>query len=227
MRYDFNAIKKHYFDQSEITINAGNKYDLIERINLSDNVDGDSLTYDSTSSKIFKTPNNLILLKGSVEYKQYWDNDGDIEEADIVRYKQLTEEDKIRAGAFTQTNTADALTNKEIVTTYNFGADYDQFHSKANGWALATKTAIMAKEDDTRLFCFISDVSYDLKIIDIDVGQSLTVNKSDGKNYIFFSTQCSIGSTTILENDVKHLTSNSVTIKNESIRPTRIVKIVI
>lgn len=227
MRYDFNAIKKHYFNESEITINSGNKFDLIQRINLSDNVDGDNLIYDTQSSKIFKTPNNLILLKGSVEYKQYWDNDGDITTADIDRYKDLTSNDKIRSGNYNQTPTPDAIANKELITTYNFGADYDEFSPKANGWALATKTDIMAKEDDTRLFCFISDKPYDLKIIDINVGETKTINKSDGDNYLLFSADCSIASSNIEQNELRQLKSISVSIKNESDIPARIIKLVI
>ncbi len=87
-------------------------------------------------------------------------------------------------------------------------------------------TSIQAKEDDTRIFCFISDKSYDLKIIDIDVGQTKTINKSDGTNYIFFSTNCSVGEVNIPENDLKQLTSSSLSIKNESDRPARIIKLV-
>tara|TARA_B110000285_G_C15037407_1_gene570065 strand:+ start:210 stop:890 length:681 start_codon:yes stop_codon:yes gene_type:complete len=226
MRYDFNSIKKHYFNQSEISISSGNKFDLIQRINLSDNVNGDNLTFDNQSSKIFKTPNNLILLKGSVEYKQYW-NEGDIQSTDIERYKYLTNNDKIKLGSFSQTSTTDAITNNEIITTYNFGVDYDEFSPKANAWTLATKTDIMAQEDDTRLFCFISDNPYDLKIIDIDVGQTKTINKSDGDNYLLFSANCSMASSNIEENDLRKLSSISVSIKNESDRPARIIKLII
>ena len=226
MRYDFNNIKKHYFNNSEVTINVGTKFDVIERINMVDNVEGNNLVYDTESSKIFKRPNNLILIKGSVEYKQYWNNDGDIAITDIERYKTLSANDKIRSGSFTQTETADAISNKELLTTYNFGADYDEFYSKANTWALATKTSITAQEDDTRIFCFISEFDYDLKIIDIGVGQTKTINKSDGTNYIFFSTDCSVGETNISENEMKQLTSSSLSIKNESDRPARIIKIV-
>jgi len=226
MRYDFNNIKKHYFNNSEITINSGKKYDLIKRINMVNNVKGNNLVYDTESSKVFERPNNLILIKGSVEYRQYWDNDGDIEAADIERYKNLSAGDKIRNGTYEQTDTSTAITDKELITKYTFGCDYDEFHSKANVWTLATKTSIQAKEDDTRIFCFISDKSYDLKIIDIDVGQTKTINKSDGTNYIFFSTNCSVGEVNIPENDLKQLTSSSLAIKNESDRPARIIKVV-
>ena len=226
MRYDFNNIKKHYFNNSEITINSGKKYDLIKRINMVNNIKGNNLVYDTESSKVFERPNNLILIKGSVEYRQYWDNDGDIEAADIERYKNLSAGDKIRNGTYEQTDTSTAIADKELITKYTFGCDYDEFHSKANVWTLATMTSIQAKEDDTRIFCFISDKSYDLKIIDIDVGQTKTINKSDGTNYIFFSTNCSVGEVNIPENDLKQLTSSSLSIKNESDRPARIIKLV-
>lgn len=226
MRYDFNNIKRHYFNNSEISVVVGKKFDLIQRINMADNIEGDNIVYDTESSKVFKRPNNLVLIKGSVEYRQYWDNDGDVVADDIDRYKTLSAGDKIRNGTYEQTDTSTAITDKELITKYTFGCDYDEFHSKANAWTLAAKTSVQAKEDDTRFFCFISEIDYDLKIIDIDVGQTKTINKSDGTNYIFFSANCSVGEVNIPENDLKQLTSSSLSIKNESDRPARIIKVV-
>lgn len=225
MRYDFNLSKSHYFNKSELTVNVGNKFDLIQRTNINDNVQGSDITYDTQNSKIFKTPHHLILLKGSIQYKQYWNNINDIVSDDLERYKDLTSNDKIRLGNFSQTSTLDAIANKELITTYSFGADYDNFSLKSNTWALATPTEIMAQKDDTRLFCFISDEPYGLKIIDIDVGQTKTINKSQENEYLFFSTKCSVENTNIVENDLKQLTSNTIKIKNESDIALRIIKV--
>ncbi len=57
--------------------------------------------------------------------------------------------------------------------------------------------------------------------------QTKTINKSDGNNYLLFSANCSIASSNIEENELRQLKSISVSIKNESSLPARIIKVVI
>ena len=54
----------HNFDNEiQVAVMEGNTDDIIERINLFDNVDADSLEFDETN-KMFKRPNRMICIQG-------------------------------------------------------------------------------------------------------------------------------------------------------------------
>ena len=57
---------------------------------------------------------------------------------------------------------------------------------------------------------------YSGSVLDIGVGETKTINKSDNLMYLFFSQNCSISGTQINQYDIKRLNSSSVDIKNES-----------
>jgi hypothetical protein len=208
----------------QISITTGDTKATIIRTSLEDNINGDNLVFDTVRPKVFKRPNNLIVVKGSVKIKMYWEEAENIQAADIDRMKELNANDPVMSGSWSESSTADALANKEYLTTYTYGPDYVQLSNKAGGWKLATNVKLEATEDDTRLFCVNSDThDWDVKIIDIPVGETKTLAKQQTDNYIFFSQDCSIGETQIAENSVKKLTSNSVDITNQANMAARVI----
>jgi hypothetical protein len=70
MRYDFKCESPswvhNYDNEFQITVVNGSIGDAIDRKFIADNVNSDKLTYDTQSDKVFKRPNNLILLQGAV-----------------------------------------------------------------------------------------------------------------------------------------------------------------
>ena len=208
----------------QISITTGDTKATIIRTSLEDNINGDNLVFDTVRPKVFKRPNNLIVVKGSVKIKMYWEEAENIQAADIDRMKELNANDPVMSGSWFESSTADALANKEYLTTYTYGPDYVQLSNKAGGWKLATNVKLEATEDDTRLFCVNSDThDWDVKIIDIPVGETKTLAKQQTDDYIFFSQNCSIGETQITENSVKKLTSDSVDITNQANMAARVI----
>ena len=104
-RFDFNAKDTTWIfnidDEFQTSVVEGNVDDAIERVNLEDNVNGDSLTYDTESNKIFKRPNPIICIQGALNNEMYWTTE-DITASDIDRLKTLWADDKIRSGTYTE-----------------------------------------------------------------------------------------------------------------------------
>lgn len=208
----------------QISITTGNTKATIIRTSLEDNINGDNLVFDTVRPKVFKRPNNLIVVKGSIKIKMYWEEADNIQAADINRMKDLNANDPVMSGSWFESSTNDAIANREYITTYTYGPDYTQLFDKAGGWRLATNVKLEATEDDTRLFCVNSDThDWNVKIIDIPVGETRTLAKQETDNYIFFSQNCSVGEIQILENSVKKLTSNSVNITNQANMSARVI----
>ena len=208
----------------QISITTGDTKASIIRTSLEDNINGDNLVFDTVRPKVFKRPNNLIVVKGSIKIKMYWEEADNIQAADIDRMKELNANDPVMSGSWSESSTTDALTNREYITTYAYGPDYTQLSNKAGGWKLATNVKLEATENDTRLFCVNSDThDWNTKIIDIPVGETRTLAKQETDNYIFFSQDCSIGETQIAENSVRKLTSNSVDITNQADMAARVI----
>ena len=89
-------------------------------------------------------------------------------------------------------------------------------------WVLATKASIEATSDDTRFLCTRTAADYNIKAIDIPIGETRTVAKQQTTDYLFFPQKCSIEETDIEQFSVKKLTSDSVDITNKGEAPARI-----
>mgnify|MGYP005696177711 CR=1 FL=1 len=233
MTYEFQCKHPswlHNFDNEiQITVVEGNINDKIERLNIQDNVDGDNLIYDSESDKIFKRPNKIICIQGSVEMNNYW-SDENIEASDIDRLKELWANDKIRSGFYSESTTSEAIYNKEFKSTYQFNSDYDELSPMSREWALATPGTLKATSTDTRLYCMLTEMSdYQIKILDIFPGDLKTINKDQSKtlSYVFFSQQCSLrnGAGVCDQYSVKKLESDSIDIRNQGDLTARIILI--
>ena len=89
-RFDFNAKDTTWIfnidDEFQTSVVEGNIGDAIERINLEDNVNGDNLSYDTESNKIFQRPNPIICIQGALDNEMYWTTE-DIKASDIERLK--------------------------------------------------------------------------------------------------------------------------------------------
>tara|TARA_Y200000002_G_C22513755_1_gene592396 strand:- start:30 stop:743 length:714 start_codon:yes stop_codon:yes gene_type:complete len=220
----------HNFDNEiQVTIVEGQIGDKITREKLEDNVDGDNLVYDSQSNKIFKRPNKLICIQGSIEMNNFWSDEG-IEATDVDRLKELTADDKIKAGVYSESTTADAISNKEFKSTYQFNCDYDVLAPMSREWALATPGTLKATSTDTRLFCMLTERSdYQIKILDILPGDLKSINRDQSKtlSYVFFSQKCSIrnGAGVCDQYSVKKLQSDTIDIRNLGDLTARIILI--
>ena len=230
-RFDFNVKDTTWLynidDEFQTTVVEGNVGDAIERINLEDNVNGSNLTYDTESNKIFQRPNPIICIQGALDNEMYWTTEG-ITASDIDRLKTLWANDKIRSGTYTESETADAITNKKFCTTYQFGTDYDVLSSRSIKWNLAVPGIMKAAASPTRLFCMLSDrTDYEVKVLDIAPESTKVLEKDQTKtfSYVFFSQQCTLNddAATVEQYQVRKLTSNSVSIKNKGTITARII----
>ena len=229
-RFDFNAKDTTWIfnidDEFQTSVVEGNVDDAIERVNLEDNVNGDSLTYDTESNKIFKRPNPIICIQGALNNEMYWTTE-DITASDIDRLKTLWADDKIRSGTYTESETAEAITNKKFCTTYQFSTDYDVLSPMSIKWNLAVPGRLKAAANETRLFCMLSDrTDYEVKVLDIAPNGTKALERDQTKtlSYVFFSQECELnGSTTVGQYQVKKLTSDSVSIKNKGTITARII----
>ena len=230
MKFDFNAKDTTWIfnidDELQTSVVEGNVDDAIERVNLEDNVNGDNLTYDTESNKIFKRPNPIICIQGALNNEMYWTTEN-ITASDIDRLKTLWADDKIRNGTYTESETAEAITNKKFCTTYEFSTDYDVLSPMSIKWNLAVPGRLKAAANETRLFCMLSDrTDYEVKVLDIASNGTKVLERDQTKtlSYVFFSQECELnGSTTVGQYQVKKLTSDSVSIKNKGTITARII----
>ena len=201
----------------EFIVLQGNVGDAIIRETMDDNVAGyPEIVYDTETSKVFKRPNKLLLLQGSQKATMSWGGN-EIQTSDIERYKALSSND-----IFTESSTEEAIRNNEFIASYTYGVDYTTLSDTKGKWVLATKASIEATSDDTRFLCTRTAADYNIKAIDIPIGETRTVAKQQTTDYLFFPQKCSIEETDIEQFSVKKLTSDSVDITNKGEVPARI-----
>lgn len=196
----------------------GKTGDIILRETIEDNMAGyPEVVYDTESSKVFKRPNKLLLLQGAFKGTISWTGD-EIQKSDIDRFKNLNQN-----SIFEESRTNDALFNKEYIITYTYGVDYPTLSDTRGKWALAAKASMEATTDNTKFLCTRTATDYDIKAIDIPIGETKTITKQQTTNYVFFPQKCSIGETEIEQFTAKKLTSDSVDITNKGDAPARVV----
>ena len=202
----------------EFIVLQGNVGDAIIRETMDDNVAGyPEIVYDTETSKVFKRPNKLLLLQGSQKATMSWGGN-EIQASDIERYKALSSND-----IFTESSTEEAIRNNEFITSYTYGVDYPTLYDARGKWALAAKASMEATADDTRFLCTRSATDYNSKHIDIDVGDTKTITKQKGTNYVYFPQRCLIGEIDIPQFSVNKLTSDSIDVTNNGEAPARVV----
>ena len=128
----------------------------------------------------FKRPNKLLLLQGSQEATMSWEG-GEIQVSDIERYKTLSSND-----IFTESSTEEAIRNNEFIASYTYAVDFTTLSDTKGKWVLATKAIIKATSDDTRFLCTRTAADYNIKAIDIPIGETRTVAKQQTTDYLFF-----------------------------------------
>ena len=201
----------------EFVVLKGKTGDILLRETMEDNIAGyPEIVYDTETSKVFKRPNKLLLLQGSQEATMSWEG-GEIQVSDIERYKTLSSND-----IFTESSTEEAIRNNEFIASYTYAADFTTLSDTKGKWVLATKAIIKATSDDTRFLCTRTAADYNIKAIDIPIGETRTVAKQQTTDYLFFPQKCSIGETDIEQFSVKKLTIDSVDITNKGDAPARI-----
>lgn len=239
VRFDFNWIEdthKIIDDEFQVTVTVGKKGDVQSRDTFEESLlyfsettaELDEHIVDKVSPHIVYRPNHFILIQGKIQSCQRWKEEDGIEAKDIERWKEITADDKIKKGQYTESTVEEAIANRELLTTYKFGADFDVIYPRSAKWHIngryASQTAL---EDDTRFLCFMTEKEgFNLKLLDIEPGKTKTVQREDvDLFYIFFSQNCSVGYQDIKQYDVKKVTSSEVDITNQSSEVARIVTI--
>lgn len=213
-------------DLFQTTIVSGDIGRVIERDSMNDVVNSDSVTYDSQSDKVFGRTNRLSLIQGQMKATTFWNDDDNIDQADVERMLFLNANDKVKNGDFTESTPAESIANNEYVFTYKYGADYDVISPNATRYLLATNQRIEALEDDTRLFCLMSNENnFEIDVLDIPVGETKTINRDYNSNllkYIFFTQTCTVGAAEIEQYTCRKFTSISIEVQNTSDKVLRI-----
>ena len=230
LKYEFVCKEPSWFlnvdDEFQTTIVSGDIGKVIERDSMNDVMNFENISYDNESNKVFSRANKLSLVKGKMKAITSWADDDNITETDVQRMITLNENDKVKNGDFTESTSADSISNNEYIFTYKFGSDYDVISPNSNRYLLATKNKIEALEDDTRLFCLISkNHNYEIDVIDIPVGETKTINhdyNSNSTKYIYFSQNCTVGVSQIDQYSCRKFTSISIEVENTSDEVLRI-----
>ena len=239
VRFDFIGVPESHKvvdDEFQVTVTTGNKGDIQSRDTFEEGLlyfsettaELDQHIVDEVSPHVVYRPNHFILIQGRIQSCQRWSEEDGIQASDIQRWKDITADDKIKNGEYTESTVEEAVANKELLTSYKFGADFDVIYPRSAKWHINGRYAAQtALEDDTRFLCFMTEKEgYNLKLLDINPGQNKTVQRENvDLFYIFFSQNCSIGETQIEQYDVKRITSSEIAIKNESSEVARIVTI--
>ena len=231
-KFEFVNYWGHKVDETlQFSLLKGDTDNVIHRDNVTENVNPDNIVYDSENSKIYKRPNHIIIIKGKLEITFNW-SVGDILEADLNRYKTLNATDTLRqAGVITETSTSDAITNNKLVTTYEYGKHYASLLDRSQLWNLATEGEIKSLEDDTRIFCILSQngSEYNTNItsylLDIGAGETKTITQQGSENFVFFGESLSVGGTAIDTNTLKKMTSSSIAVTNDGSVTQRLILI--
>lgn len=231
-KFEFENYWGHKVDDTlQFSLLKGDTGKVIHRDNVTENVNPDGIVYDSENSKIYKRPNHIIIIKGKLEITFNW-SVGDILEADLNRYKTLNSTDTLhQAGAITETSTADAITNNKLVTTYEYGKHYASLQDRSQLWNLATEGEIKSLEDDTRIFCILSQSGSEYNtnitsyLLDIGAGETKTITQQGSENFVFFGESLSVGGTAIDTNTLKKMTSSSIAVTNDGSVTQRLILI--
>ena len=214
-------------DNLQISISTntkeGDKIVRESRAEYSQDGSGNSLIEKHpTHNCLIKTPNNYFLLEGSLKVKYEWFDGDDFSDSDVATYEtwQATN------------NPEHSHCNPQTGSGYTVGTAI--ITENATGWKISPikyepdckKATVEIVEDDTILLCPMQhDSGWTFEKADILSGGSIVTNKSGTTCYIIFGQACKIGSDDVAKHAIKKLTSNSVTIANNSEKVCRLVKI--
>jgi len=222
---DFNVINVENDLQISISKNTkiGQRIVRESRAEYSQDGSGNSLIEKHpTHNCLIKSPNNYFLLEGSLKVKYEWFDGDDFSNSDIDTYKDWQ----------ATNNPEHANCNPEYGDGYTKGTAI--ITENATGWKISAvkyepdckKATVEIVEDDTILLCPMQhDSGWTFEKADILSGGSIETNKSGTTCYIIFGQACKIGSDDVAKHAIKKLTSNSVTIENNSEKVCRLVKI--
>lgn len=176
-----------------------------------------------THNCLIKTPNNYFLLEGSVKVKYEWFDGDDFSDSDIDTYKNWQTSSNLEQAFYNPQYSSGSIEGTAIITD-----------SMQSGWKISAvkyepdckKATVEIVEDDTVFLCPMQhDGGWSFEKADVLPGESLVTTKSGTTCYIIFGQACKIGSDDVAKHTVKKLTSNSVTISNNSEKVCRLVKI--
>ena len=174
-----------------------------------------------THNFLVSTDNNYFLLEGSVKVRYEWQEGDNFQDSNIDTFIVESEKHPEHHRCTYETGSGYMQGTAVLGTT-----PCDWKTSPVSYEPDNSKTILEIMEDDTRILCPMQyEKGWSFLKADVSPGASIAATKSGDKCYIVFGQNCSIDDQTVTKNTVKKLTSASVTIKNESEKLCRLVKI--
>lgn len=174
-----------------------------------------------THNFLVSTDNNYFLLEGSVKVRYEWSDGDGFSDANVDAFKTVAEQ-----------HPEHARSNPEFGSGYMQGiavlgtTSCDWKTSPVSYEPDNSKTILEIMEDDTRILCPMQyEKGWNFKKADVADGASITATKEGTNCYIVFGQDCTVDSAAVDKNSVKKLTSDSVSIENNSGKLCRLVKI--
>ena len=181
----------------------------------------DLVTLHPDYNFLAKGDSNYFLLEGSIKVRYEWFEGDAFNSSHIETYKEVSgSHPEFQRG--TVTYGSDFI--QGIAVLGNEGLDWKQ--SPVFYEPYCSKSSIEILENNTRILCPMQhEAGWSFLKADVVPGESIVATKSGDKCYIVFGQTCDVNGTTIAKNDVKKLTSDSVTITNNSSKLCRLIKI--
>ena len=225
-RMSFDVINVENNLQISISKNtkAGDKIVRESRAEHVQDKNGNSLIEKHpTHNCLITTTNNYFLLEGSLKAKYEWFDGDDFSDSDIDTYKNWQSSSNLEQAFYNPQYSSGSIEGTAVITD-----------SMQSGWKISAvqyepdckKATNEIVEDDTVFLCPMQhNKGWSFEKADVLPGGSLVTTKSGTTCYIIFGQACKIGSDDIAKHAIKRLTSNSVTIANNSEKVCRLVKI--
>jgi|TARA_B100001094_G_scaffold64227_1_gene60237 hypothetical protein len=182
------------------------------------------LTHHPDHNFLVKSNTNYFLLEGSLKIRYEWDETSVFQNEHLDIFKELLNQHN--AG----------LTNLPEIPTSGDGfleaTTVQEYRSDAWRAGLlyyepyCTSAEITIMEDNTVLLCPMQHYpGWTFEQIDILPGESVVSAKPGDNTYIVFGDTCSIAGTAIAKHATKKQTSSEITIKNDSLKVCKLVRI--
>lgn len=182
------------------------------------------LTYHPTHNFLIKSNTNYFLLEGSIKIRYEWDETSVFQNEHIDVFKTLLDQHHAGLADLPELPTSgDGFLEATTVQKYRTDS-WRAGHMFYEPYCTSAEVTIM--EDNTVLLCPMQHYpGWTFEQIDILPGESVVSAKPGDNTYIVFGDTCSIAGTAIAKHATKKQTSSEVTIKNDSLKVCKLVRI--
>lgn len=188
-------------------------------------INGDFLlTYHPDHNFLIKSNTNYFLLEGSIKIRYEWDETSVFQNEHIDVFKGLLDQHHAGLSNLPELPTSgDGFLEATTVQKYRTDS-WRAGHMFYEPYCTSAEVTIM--EDNTVLLCPMQHYpGWTFEQIDILPGESVVSTKPGDDTYIVFGDTCSIAGTAIAKHATKKQTSSEVTIKNDSLKVCKLVRI--